>query len=108
MRGVDIPKTYFRTRYDHYEFVVMSFGLINSPEGFMDLMNRVFRQYLDMFVIGFSNNILIYLTIRMIIWAILRIVLQVLKKQQLFANFSKCEIWLRSVFPWSYSVMKWY
>ena len=57
MRECDIPKTAFRTRYGHYEFVVMSFGVTNAPAAFMDLMNRVFRQYFDMFVIVFIEHI---------------------------------------------------
>ncbi|KAH0709554.1 hypothetical protein KY284_010981 [Solanum tuberosum] len=97
VRECDIPKTAFRTRYGHYEFLVMSFGLTNVPATFMDLIKRVFKPYLDMFVIIFIDDILIYLRNEEDHASHLRIVLQTLKDRELYAKFSKCEFWLMSV-----------
>ncbi|GJW63148.1 putative reverse transcriptase domain-containing protein [Tanacetum coccineum] len=93
----DIPKTAFRTRYRHFEFTVMPFGLTNAPAVFMDLMNRVCRPYLDKFVIVFIDDILIYSKTREEHVEHLRLVLELLKKEKLYAKFSKCEFWLREV-----------
>ncbi|GJU70992.1 putative reverse transcriptase domain-containing protein [Tanacetum coccineum] len=93
----DIPKTVFRTRYGHFEFTVMPFGLTNAPAVFMDLMNRVCRPYLDKFVIVFIDDILIYSKTREEHVEHLRLVLKLLKKEKLYAKFSKCEFWLREV-----------
>ncbi|KAD2805397.1 hypothetical protein E3N88_38774 [Mikania micrantha] len=93
----DIPKTAFRTRYGHYEFVVMPFGLTNAPAVFMDLMNRVCRPYLDQFVIVFIDDILIYSKSEQEHEDHLRKVLELLRAEQLYAKFSKCEFWLKEV-----------
>ena len=97
VRDSDIRKIAFRTRYSHYQFVVMSFGLTNAPATFMDLMNNVFKQYLELFVIVFIDDILIYYRSEEEHASNLRVVLQTLKDRQLFAKFSKCEFWLKSV-----------
>ncbi|GKA16650.1 putative reverse transcriptase domain-containing protein [Tanacetum coccineum] len=93
----DIPKAEFRTRYRHFEFTVMPFGLTNAPAIFMDLMNRVYRPYLDKFVIVFIDDILIYSKTQEEHIKHLRLVLELLKKEKLYAKFSNCEFWLREV-----------
>ncbi|KAL0551917.1 hypothetical protein IC582_011010 [Cucumis melo] len=93
----DVPKTAFRSRYGHYEFIVMSFGLTNAPAVFMDLMNRVFREFLDTFGIVFIDDILIYSKTEAEHEEHLRIVLQTLRDNKLYAKFSKCEFWLKQV-----------
>ncbi|GJS76626.1 putative reverse transcriptase domain-containing protein [Tanacetum coccineum] len=93
----DIPKTAFRTRYRHFEFTVIPFGPTNAPAIFMDLMNRVCRPYLDKFVIVFIDDILIYSKTQEEHVKHLRLVLELLKKEKLYAKFSKCEFWLREV-----------
>ncbi|GJX31560.1 putative reverse transcriptase domain-containing protein [Tanacetum coccineum] len=97
VREEDIPKTAFRTRYGHYEFQVMPFGLTNAPAVFMDLMNRVCKPYLDKFVIVFIDYILIYSKNKKEHEGHLKLILRLLKKEELFAKFSKCEFWLSKV-----------
>jgi len=93
----DIPKTTFRTRYGHYEFTVMPFGLTNAPAAFIDLMNRVFKPYLDKFVVVFIDDILIYSKDKKEHANHLRTVLQTLREHQLYAKLKKCEFWLTKV-----------
>ncbi|GJY49889.1 putative reverse transcriptase domain-containing protein [Tanacetum coccineum] len=97
VREEDISKTAFRTRYGHYEFQVMPFGLTNAPAVFMDLMNRVCKPYLDKFVIVFIDDILIYSKSKQEHEEHLKIILELLKKEELYAKFSKCEFWIPKV-----------
>ena len=97
IRSEDVPKTAFKTRYGHYEFLVMPFGLTNALVVFMDLMNRIFQPYLDQFVIVFIDDILIYSGSKEDHEEHLRVVLQILRENQLYAKFSKCQFWLDSV-----------
>nr|GEY65261.1 putative reverse transcriptase domain-containing protein [Tanacetum cinerariifolium] len=97
IREEDIPITAFRTRYGHYEFRVMPFGLTNSLAVFMDLMNRVCKPYLDKFVIIFIYDILIYSKDKEEHEEHLKTILELLKREQLYEKFSKCDFWLDSV-----------
>ncbi|KAK8690915.1 hypothetical protein V6N13_074440 [Hibiscus sabdariffa] len=97
VREQDVLKTAFRTRYGHYEFLVMPFGLTNAPTAFMDLMNRVFHEYLDQFVVVFIDDILVYSRTEEDHDRYLRLVLQNLLENQLYAKLSKCEFWIREV-----------
>ncbi|KAL0546476.1 hypothetical protein IC582_016386 [Cucumis melo] len=93
----DVLKTAFCSRYGQYEFIVMYFGLTNAPTVFMDLMNRVFREFLDTFVIMFIDDILIYSKTEAKHEEHLHMVLQTLRDNKLYAKFSKCEFWLKQV-----------
>ncbi|KAJ8752343.1 hypothetical protein K2173_003979 [Erythroxylum novogranatense] len=93
----NVSKTAFRTRYGHYEFLVMPFGLTNAPAAFMDLMNRVFKEFLDQFVMVFIDDILVYSKSEEEHEEHLRIVLQTLRDRELYAKFSKCEFSLHEV-----------
>ncbi|GKD68498.1 putative reverse transcriptase domain-containing protein [Tanacetum coccineum] len=93
----DISKTAFKTRYGHFEFMVMPFGLTNSPAVFMDLMNRLCKPYLDKFIIVFIDDILIYSKTKEDHENHLRLMLDLLRKEKLYAKFSKYEFWLQEV-----------
>nr|ABA97807.1 retrotransposon protein, putative, Ty3-gypsy subclass [Oryza sativa Japonica Group] len=93
----DIPKTAFTTRYGLFECTVMSFGLTNAPAFFMNLMNKVFMEYLDKFVVVFIDDILIYSRTKEEHEEHLRLALEKLRGHQLYAKFSKCEFWLSEV-----------
>jgi hypothetical protein len=93
----DIPKAAFRTRYGLYEYTVMSFGLTNAPAYFMYLMNKVFMEYLDKFVVVFIDDILIFSKTEEEHRKNLRLVLEKLRSNQLYTKFSKCEFWLTKV-----------
>ncbi|CAN6483058.1 unnamed protein product [Victoria cruziana] len=93
----DVPKSTFRTRYGHFEFLVLPFGLTNAPVDFMNMMHRVFKEYLDQFVIVFIDDILIYSPNQKAHARHLHLVLQTLRYHQLYGKFSKCKFWLERV-----------
>jgi hypothetical protein len=93
----DILKTAFCTRYGLYEYTVVSFGLTNAPVYFMYLMNKVFMEYLDRFIVVFINDILIFSKTMEEHEEHLRLVLEKHRSNQLYAKFSKCEFWLTEV-----------
>ncbi|WMV24866.1 hypothetical protein MTR67_018251, partial [Solanum verrucosum] len=97
VREKDIPKSAFRTRYGHYDFLVIPFGLTNAPKVFTDLMNRVFKPYLDRFVVVFIDDILFFFKSSEDHDKHLQIILQILKEKELYAKLSKCEFWLDEV-----------
>ena len=97
VRSEDVPKIAFRIRYGHYGLLVMPFGFTNAPAAFMDLINRVFKPYLDQFVVVFIDDILVYSKSREEHERHLSIVLQTLRNKQLYAKLKKCEFWLDKV-----------
>ena len=97
VKDEDVQKTAFRTRYGHYEYSVMPFGVTNAPGVFMEYMNRIFHEYLDRFVVVFIDDILVYSKSVADHAEHLRIVLEVLKERKLYAKLSKCEFWLKEV-----------
>ena len=97
IKEADVQKTSFVTRYGQYEFTLMPFGLTNAPAFFMNLMNKVFMEELDKFVIVFIDDILIYSKSREDHEHHLRIVLERLRAHQLYAKLSKCEFWLETI-----------
>ena len=117
VRMAYIPKTAFRTWYGHFEFIVMPFELTNAPVVFMDLMYRVFQPYPDQFIMVFVDDILIYSKSKEEHEGHLRVMLQVLRDQQLYAKFGKCEFWLTrvkflgmlymlQVYPWTWKRLR--
>ena len=88
-----IHKTTFRTRYGHYEFVVVPFGLINAPATFMCLMNSVFSKYLDKFVLVFLDDILFYSKNEEEHGENFRLTLQLLREHQMYAKLRKCDFY---------------
>ena len=107
MSEEDVPKTAFRTRYGHYEFLVMPFGLTNAPAAFIDLMNRVFEDFLDKFVISFIDDILVYSKNKEEHAQHLRSVLQRLQTKKLYAKFKKCEFWIDKVVFLGHTCQDW-
>ena len=97
MKEEDISKTAFRTRYGHYGYSVIPFGVTNAPGVFMEYMNRIFHPFLDRFVVVFIDDILVYSKSEEEHAEHLRIVLRVLKEKLLFSKLSKCEFWLWEV-----------
>jgi hypothetical protein len=97
IRESGIPKTTFRTQYGLYEYTVMSFGLTNAPTYFMYLMNKVFMEYMDKFIVVFVDDILIFSKTEEEHEKHLRLVLEKLRSNQSYAKFNKCEFWLTEV-----------
>jgi hypothetical protein len=97
IRECDIPKTAFVSRYGLYEYTVMSFGLTNAPAYFMYLMNKVFMEYLDKFVVVFIDDILVYPRSEEEHEEHLHLSLQKLQEHRLYAKLSKCEFWMKQV-----------
>ena len=97
VKPANILKTAFKTRYGHYEYSVMPFGMSNAPGAFIEYMNMIFHQYLDKFVVMFVDDILIYSKEDGEHTYHLSLVLEILQEKKLYAKLSKCEFWLKEV-----------
>jgi hypothetical protein len=97
VRASDIPKTAFSTRYEPYEYLVMSFELTNAPAYFLYMMNSVFMPELDKFVVVFIDDILVYSRNEEEHASHLHVVLQRLREHRLYAKPSKCDFWLKEI-----------
>jgi hypothetical protein len=97
IREYDTPKTAFVTRYGSYDYTVMPFGLTNAPSYFMNMMNKVFMEFLDKFVVVFIDDILVYSKNNEEHEKHLRLIMEKLREHKLYAKFSKCEFWLSEV-----------
>jgi hypothetical protein len=97
IREEDIEKTAFSTRYGHYEYVVMSFGLTNAPAAFMEAMNEMLHEYLDGFVVVFLDDIVIYSQTKEEHERHLSLVIDSLRKNQFYVKMKKCAFWLSEV-----------
>jgi len=104
IKDEDINKTTFRTRYRHYEFVVILFGLTNAPTTFMCLMNSIFNQHLDKFLLVFIDDILVYSKTEEEHEEHLKIVLQTLRKHKLYAKFDKCDFYQKKIQYWGHMI----
>ena len=98
VKKVDVPKTAFQTRYGHYEFLVLPFGLTNAPAFFMDLMNRVFKPFLDKYVAVFINDILVYSRAKEEHAEHVFTLLKTLEEHKLYAKFKKCDFWMEKIY----------
>ena len=97
IRPENVRKIVFRTRYGHCEFLVMPFGLANAPTKFIDIMNRVCKKNIWISSLLFINDILIYSKMKEEHAEHLRITLETLRKEKLYAKFSKCKILIEQV-----------
>ena len=104
LKEEDIFETAFRTRYEHYEFVVIPFGLTNAPTNFMCLMNSALRKYLDKFVVIFIDDILIYSKTKEEHDEHLQIILQVVREHKVYSKFSKCEVFKDNIVSRSHDI----
>jgi hypothetical protein len=97
IREEDIEKTTFSTRYGHFKFTIMSFGLTNAPTAFMEAMNRMLHEFLDDFVVVFLDDILIYSKTKEEHERHLCLILDALRRNQFYGKLKKCAFWLYEV-----------